>query len=634
MKKRIIGLVSAIAMSLCAFGGLTACGDTPPTDPAQPVTAQKVSSTLLDGKIANLLSAQGLGVIDKTPEVSGPLNAVKGALYSNGENDVQKMNELAKQTENGISDIHFYAWTQERNSYRSFNVDVHHHDSVQCIYKQCYEVSDETLALESAGTETDTVLSLGARVNKLYTTDNFTFVSISSAVSGDFRVLTEGSNRAPQPNMPMMDANKPTLVNTEDHVSPIAPYTYSYIEIPAQNGREKGFITVKKYDTETGYHTANYWSDDYNQSYIIDNATGRTYSLSQFPYVYSVKGGIIKVHNPSANGCFDYYMPKISSGTMSFEKVQLPSADQFPMPSSASNINIDINGNILVETGISTQYLPSGTSYNDYGEVKVGNVIFAYVNHQVVNQLNNQLGPNNLEARRYQNAKRYHIGSDGKIYRVNFKGNFNRVSVNVLAQDGSWEDPSSTGVVSFASVNQGYIAWNIGNNMSVWDCFRITKIDNGYAYYSTSAMSDSISIFDGLVYPSDDSKDFVGVVKIVAYGGDAANSHKGFLSSLTIDTSKPYSTFLLGEDKMLYFMHDVDTTKLYIHDVKSGASKCVGAGEYLGNDGTESIHVENLGWISLTEDVDYETFGASNFSPNPVSHSSHFEAYYKLLTNN
>ncbi|MBQ8882350.1 MAG: hypothetical protein IJY70_03050 [Clostridia bacterium] len=430
MKKKIVSLLSAIALTFGATA-LTGCGDTPPADPGNPITASVVSASLLDGKIANLLSAQGVGIQEKVPATSPQLNAQAGALYQDqDEPETQKIQEFAKQTESGIVDIHFHAQTAEKKSYNDFNLQyqTHHHGGVACIYKICNLISDEIQAEESTGENTDTVVSLNARVNKLYSTENFTFIAISSAVTGDFTVESQYERVYPQPNLPAMATNANTFVNMEDHVaSGSTPFSYSYIEIPANNGRPKGFIPVKKFDTETGYHTANYWSDDYNQSFIIDNETGKTYSLAQFPYIYSVKGGILKIHNRQANGYFDYYKPTKTANGITFTKIELPTASQFPIASRVRGFNIDINGNIVIETGLSTQYFPNLT-FDEYGETKVGDIIISCINAQSLSSLQ----PGGLEYRRLTNAKRYHIADNGKIYRFNFKGNLNNISVNVL----------------------------------------------------------------------------------------------------------------------------------------------------------------------------------------------------------
>ena len=139
MKKKIVSLLSAIALTFGATA-LTGCGDTPPADPGNPITASVVSASLLDGKIANLLSAQGVGIQEKVPATSPQLNAQAGALYQDqDEPETQKIQEFAKQTESGIVDIHFQAQTAEKKSYNDFNLQyqTHHHGGVACIYKIC-----------------------------------------------------------------------------------------------------------------------------------------------------------------------------------------------------------------------------------------------------------------------------------------------------------------------------------------------------------------------------------------------------------------------------------------------------------------------------------------------------------------
>ena len=633
MKKNILSIISALTITCGALSGLIGC--TPQTPPPAPqgVTATAITADLLDGQIANLMGADGLGLVDKESQ-AGP--SAFGVSTFAQQTSSQKKQELAKDTDAGIKDVHFYSQTEDRKSYKDLNKKyaTHHHNQVVCEVVDCDQISDEIEQEELTG-ETKTVISLDARVNKLYNHGDWTFVCVSSAVSGDVKVLTE-SNRTPTDfNMPLQTiGNANTYVNLEGHISPLGPYTYSYISIPAQNGKPQGFIPVKAFDTETGYHSANYWSDDYNQSYIIDNKTGVTYSLAQFPYVYSVEGGVIKVYNAQANGRFDYYIPKSTNTGVEFVKIQLPDASAVALPSNGLSVKIDKYGHILFQT---TQVV-SGNNFNQNGENVFGQNIIVTVNKQdVAMQIRHQNGAfGDLFAQRYQKAKRYHLGSDGRIYRLNFLGDLSKISINVLSESGIWQDVGNDVNVTFDYL-ESFISYQNSVNHASNDLFMITKIENGYAYYSTAMQFDGIGIFNGLPLGNNNDMEYgeyQGVVKISVNGADEQNVHLDFLKDLgnQLNFSTPNLTVRLGSSKMLFFTNfNLGRGTLCLYDATTGITKQIGTSAILGTKG-ESIHFENLGYLSIRDDVDFATFGLSNFTAEPISASAHLDAYFKLIT--
>ena len=560
MKRRLLSLICALAITLGTPLSLTACGgDNPPDPPANEMQVEAISSDLLDGKIANFLGAQGFGLLDKN-QVQTPAQSGFSAVGYNSTTEKQKKQEFSKDTGESIVDVHFHDANQEIKDYKDLNEKngKHHHDGVECVTENCTNISDEVIEKETAGFS-KTVVSLDARVNKLYNYGDFTFMSISSAVEGEVTVYTHTTKFANE----MLNNYEnlsfaPTPVNMEDHVAEGSPWSYSYISIPATEGREIGFIPVKKYVTETGYHTANYWSDDYNQSYIIDNKTGKTYSLAQFPYIYSVKTGVIKVFNKDANGMFDYYLPKVVNGEMTFEKVQLPT--DFNIPIGVNAVKTDIYGHIIIETGS----LGQGSSFDEYGEKRYGNVILSVIKQETkyqITQITQIPKYGELFARRYANARKYHLGSDGRIYRLDFKGNFSEIKVQVLNQAGVWQEVENNIEVEFESFTDKFISFKNAMNATVNDEFLITKISNGYAYYSTAAHTDGITVWesnlvDGSAY---EYGDYAGVVKIPTTGA-VVDENTGVYEHLNLlynwrriygaDFMSPYKAFLLGETQV------------------------------------------------------------------------------------
>ena len=210
------------------------------------VTVKTISSTILDGKIANFMGADGVGIADKTEQQtrSTPVSPFLAVAHAEESQTVQKKSELVKSTDNGFLDVCFHETDAQTKSYKDLNksYETHHHNGQVCSVVDCIDVSDEILAQENSG-EVDTVLSLDARVNKLYTIGNFTFMSISSAVEGNVTALTDRSMQKEQ--FSVMGAY-PTYVNTEDNFD--KGYTFSYLQI--NNGEKSGMIPVKVKESE------------------------------------------------------------------------------------------------------------------------------------------------------------------------------------------------------------------------------------------------------------------------------------------------------------------------------------------------------------------------------------------------
>ena len=45
----------------------------------------------------------------------------------------------------------------------------------------------------------------------------------------------------------------------------------------------------------------------------------------------------------------------------------------------------------------------------------------------------------------------------------------------------------------------------------------------------------------------------------------------------------------------------------------------------------DNIKLENYGWISLLNEVDFDTFGALNFTDEPVVAGAKLEAYFQFV---
>lgn len=628
MKKTLCTLLASCIIAT-TLGVGTACNS--PTPPPTTESTQTISASMLDGKVANLMDATGFGLLDQASNAK-PASTFS-AFANNFDTQSQKEFDFAKETNNGFKGIHFHELTGGvKKSYKLLNAqfEKHHHQEVECEVPNCDIISDEVLAQEESG-QTSSVYSLGARANKLYSTDTFTFLSVSSAVEGEVDVLGQTYRPVVDTNTIMNLKNNstfPTVINIENHYNQTnSSFVFNYINIPATQNSPAGIIPIKGSSNETDYHTANYWCDDYNQSYIIDNATGATYSLSQFKYIYSVKNGIIKVFDENQPGYFAYYIPTITTNGVEFVKKQMPSGVSIPVTSNS--VLIDCYGNVVLNT---KQTLSDA---DEYGEKKLSsNTIYAGANKQIFEAMFNHSNPYVKKAgQRYSTANRYHIGNDNKIYRVDFKESFSKIKIHVLDQNCTWQQVDQNAEVDFGK-SSGWISYMCGDDMARRDFYRLTKISNGYAYVSTAAYADGQNIFDQTMISNERQEmfsDFSGVTK-VPVNGATDNSPLEFMTMLYnkgVDVKKNFSTFLVGKTQMLYYKEGL----VGLMDVKTGQVKEIMLdGIALTELAGDNLYFSGLGYINITEEVDFNSFGKNTFSNMYVKIGGELEEYYKLLT--
>ncbi len=457
------------------------------TDIDKTVKVEKISSDLLDGKVANLLSANGLGLQKKEAEQGATAQPTKAMASSNlivakaDEPIKQPIHELVKSSKDGIHDVRFHE--KGKGSYREWNkkFNKHHHKAKECPHADCDEISDEIEAEEQQG-NTPTILSLGARVNKLYNGGDYTFVCITSAVEGNIQVFTETSMEQSF-EAKAFGGMYPTLINLTDRENGRPSLSY----LTFGNGDDKGMILVRRSQTDTGYHQANYWSDNYNQSYIIDNATGKTYSLAQFPYIYSVTGNLFTVWKGGVSKSFDYYTVSVENDQLKCTKLVLPQEEPYNLFVDQEAL-VDIYGNVVFQTRMEIHHmaqLANATLENALVEElrypQNKKIIFTGYNQECING-----DPSSMQNGWYKTSYRYFKGSDGKIYNVGFKGSFNNIPVKVLDENGDWIPVPNTTSITFAPYT-GYIVGLGGFGMaSMTTFFTINEIDGGYAYFSNT----------------------------------------------------------------------------------------------------------------------------------------------------
>ena len=637
--KKAVNVLLATTFAVTMSMPLFACGDSGSQKQEEGKGSQvnTISASLLDGKVANFLSASGIAIQDKTQN-EGTVSAMKaksGArniVASAEENTTitQPETELVKQTGSGVQDVHFH--DEEEGSYTEWNdaYEVHHHDGQPCEVENCEQVSDEILAQEQ---EKPTVISLDARVNKLYNTGKYTFLCVSSAVEGQISLFT----RTSRINMELSQIfwhNYGAWLNVEDHYySEENPaYTVSYMRVETEE--KSGMILVKRSDSEEGYHYSNYWSDDFNQSYLIDNETGKTYSLSALPYIYSVQNGVIRV--AGENGSLRIYQPKIVDGELSLTEVEIP--ESVEMNYDISKPLIDIYGNVVFTTRTHLY------ETDEYGEIHKDGFIIAGANSEFAQSLSN----NNdrygfFKASAYSSANRYLLGSDGRIYRFDFRGETTSIPVHVLNDQGQWSDVPKTAYAVFTGNDRWFT--NISVNAAKQQYLLLTQISGGKAYFVNAALgTDLMFTRNTNVEEYNNVGYFVGISALPTDGSPDTEMQE-FMNYVTTSGAMDSSSIVYCVGDTAFAYEDKVTNELVIWDRATETKQRIAVGDVVEGSvkGWHLCFMQDEFMTSCfqanTENgtyyVSYEESNPSKawneYSTSPIAKTENLDAYYRLL---
>ena len=635
-KHRIVSTLLAClfvttAFSACDFGGMG--GGSSSSDGSVTQEVETLSSSILDGKVANLMSATGIGIQDKNQTGTAREKQSKARMVTAQAEESttsQARNEFVKETENGVQDVHFL--DSSVGSYRDLNKRYaqHHHNGQTCSDSNCERLSDE-VTLEEV--QSPTVVSSNARVNKLYKAGRFSFMCVSSAVEGNVRVLTYM-----QPDGYGLSIwaynNWNAWLNSEEHYvsNENMNRCVSYMEV--QSGDKKGVILVKRSEAETGYHYANYWSDDFNQSFIIDNQTGKTYSLSQFPRIYSVQNGLVQVMQ-GTNGVAELYKPQVVDGQLQLKKLVFTAEHT---KYSLNNPMADIHGNVVFYGG--NRELAES---NEYGEVRIGEFIFTGCNPQVKNMIintnqNRMVGEK--KAQWYQQARRYHLGNDGQIYRLDFRGEMNRMALHVLNAQGEWVNVPSTSTVTFSGAN-GWIG-----EMSVHAGMRqyviMTQISGGKTFLANAALGSDFPFTSGADAHLYEEYGFVGIAALPTDGSEDTAITE-FMREAVVSGVMQSKDIVYRVGNTAFAYQDRSTNELVIWDRATETKKRIAVGQALGSLGQclmptnastacfQASTVNGIYYVDYNETKPTQEW--SQHSRQVFQAKAKLDAYYQLLVN-
>ena len=606
-----------------------------------------LSSTLLNGKVANLMSAEGVGIEDKNQAAAATsahkMRSTLKTLTASADEDTAKQakNEFVKQTEDGLQDVHFH--DGKKGGYREWNkkFNNHHHRGEECKNPHCDEISDEIEA-EEESQNVPTVISLEARVNKLYNAGQFTFMSVSSAVEGDVQVYSYTIRKNDISTLYGYAASGtfPTILNVEEHYrnkESLGDNVFNYINV--KSGEKQGMILIKRSEAETAYHYANYWSDDFNQSYLIDNETGKTYSLSEHPYIYSVKNGLIQVIDmqncSSRRLAFRFYKPQIVDDALVLSEVEITHVPDEQNRYVFNRPIVDTYGNIVF---LSNNAYANGDP--QFGEVKGNGYILTGYSQYVYEQITrNAANPHiaNTIARQYRESTRYQLGNDGHIYRFDFRGDMHKIPVAVLNENCEWIDVPVTTDVTFPT---SAFMVNVSINASKWQYLCPTRIANGKTFFANACLGSEYP-FTANTNPSLFENGYIGVAALPTtvtenqtYVGDTAM--QTFMTDGAGGMTAQDIAFRVGTTAFAYF--ERNTGNLVIWDRLTETKQKI--------QGTElSIMAENkyqaTCFKAVTESGTYylsyyetnPTKAWTEYSTTPIAQTLQLDAYYELLKN-
>jgi hypothetical protein len=94
-----------------------------------------------------------------------------------------------------------------------------------------------------------------------------------------------------------------------------------------------------------------------------------------------------------------------------------------------------------------------------------------------------------------------------------------------------------------------------------------------------------------------------------------------------------FKVFLVADTQMvmLFGQEDISGKMIFI-DVETGAKEELGNTRMLSFDEC-SIWLENYGWLSLVEEIDFDNFNPNEiFTEQPIDYRGELDAYFKLVT--
>lgn len=303
--------------------------------------AKPLDTELLSGAEAGIAQAEALGVRARKAETDGPDTMRMSALFSEqanvdaGEQVITETQFVSRDVQGDLKELEFL---QEGET---------------------YTLSDKD-----------------AQVTKLYTAQQgLTFFAVG--------IVPPEMAEYFQTVMPLVIASSQGSVS----VQPRGDGTHFFVRVVYElDGKEyTGYVPCRSYEGDHYYEIFNYWIDDLNRSYVLDNATGAVYDLGEYLpepcYIQSVENGVLQLNSG------EFYDVRIEKGQLVLEKI---------------------------ETG---EMKPYTVLKDKFGHFLIDYAPFGAVKSETVNGDILAVDRNLADRGDYSLWDRYRMGSDGRIYK-------------------------------------------------------------------------------------------------------------------------------------------------------------------------------------------------------------------------
>ena len=238
------------------------------------------------------------------------------------------------------------------------------------------------------------------------------------------------------------------------------------------------------------------------------------------------------------------------------------------------------------------------------------------------------------------------VGSDGQIYRFDFRGEFNSVPVHVLNAQGEWVDVPKTAHVVFSARDSFFTEITVNGARQQYVI--LTQIKDGKAYFANAALGAELP-FTQNNYPIEYAQMgyFVGVTALPTDGSpDTAMDE--FMRSVSEGNIFDDKSIVYRMGATAFAYEDYSTGELVIWDRETETRKTITVGEKIENtlnnwhicfmdDRTYQAGCFQANTVNGTYYISYDeknpTKEWSEYSTTPLEKEEQLDAYYQLLRN-
>lgn len=362
--KKLLACILGIALLLAPFA---ACAENGPSSSGNPggsggtgdsetteVSAEPLKAGLLQGTTAQISEAESLGI---------------RARAENAQGGEAKTLSFASAVPHGGQILSFASAAPQ--SEQTPEADIV--ENAEFVLK---DGQGEYSEVEfSIGEEKITLSGENAQITKLYSAQGLTFFAVGIVPPDSAKYFTTVT---------------PLEIVSSQGSASVQPrgdgrHYFARVAYVLEDNAYTGCVPCRTYAGDHYYEVFNYWIDDLNRSYVLDNATGAVYDLGEYLpepcYIQSVENGVLQLNSG------EFYDVRIEEGQLVLEKIQTGEMSPY-------TVLKDKFGHFLID------YAPFGAVK---GETVNGNIL--------------AVGRNLADRNDYSLWDRYRMGSDGRIYK-------------------------------------------------------------------------------------------------------------------------------------------------------------------------------------------------------------------------